>query len=114
MSALPEHHCTSSLLQVFGERHKESRKGWGLGYTREKERYKGPEAISWVDVRQLTVNILGSDYKTRANDSPMISLPNNLLHVSPSATFFPFSSIFIAPLPFPSSSSPQRFVTAVS
>lgn len=68
-------------------------------------RGKGPKTIPWVDVRQLTVNMHGLDYKTRASDSPMSSLPNNVLHVSPSATFFPLSSfIFIAPLLFPSSS----------
>lgn len=33
------------------------------GYTRNKEPKK---TISWVDVRQLTVNILGWDYKTRS------------------------------------------------
>lgn len=66
---------------------------------------KGPKIIPWVDVRQLTVNIHGSDYKTLASDSPMSSLPNNVLHVSPSATFFPLSSsIFIALLLFTLSS----------
>lgn len=122
MSVLPEHLCTNSLslimsahpiLQVLD---KEIRKARGGGHRkwREREGERGLKATSWVDVCQLTVNTLGSDYKTRANDSPMISLPNNVLHVSPSATFFPFSSIFIAPLLFPSSSSPQHFVTAVS
>lgn len=105
MSVLPEHLCTNSLslimsahpiLQVLD---KEIRKARGGGHRkwreREGERDKGLKATSWVDVCQLTVNTLGSDYKTRANDSPMISLPNNVLHVSPSATFFPFSSIFL-------------------
>lgn len=79
-------------------------------------RDKRPKTLLWVDVRQLTVNILGPDYKTQASDSPMSSLPNNVLHVSPSATFFPLSSsIFIALLLFPSSSHLSRhFVTAVS
>lgn len=58
-------------------------------------RGKGSKTIPWVDVRQLTVNIHGPDYKMRASDSPMSSLPNNVLHVSPSATFFPLSSIFL-------------------
>lgn len=81
-------------------------------------RGKGSKTIPWVDVRQLTVNIHGPDYKTRASDSPMSSLPNNVLHVSPSATFFPLSSIFffffIAPLLFPSSSHLPNTLTAVS
>lgn len=91
MSVLPEHLCTNSLslimsahpiLQVLDKEIRKARGG-------------GRHSASWVDVCQLTVNTLGSDYKTRANDSPMISLPNNVLHVSPSATFFPFSSIFL-------------------
>lgn len=118
MSVLPEHLCTNSLSLIMSAHSilkvldKEIRKARGGGHRKWRER--GLKATSWVDVCQLTVNTLGSDYKTRANDSPMISLPNNVLHVSPSATFFPFSSIFIAPLLFPSSSSPQHFVTAVS
>lgn len=100
-SVLPERLCTNSLslimsahpiLQVLD---KEIRKARGGVHRKQRERDKGLKATSWVDVRQLTVNTLGSDYKTRANDSPMISLPNNVLHVSPSATFFPFSSIFL-------------------
>lgn len=80
--------------QRFGERNQESRRGWG-GYMRGK----GPKIIPWVGVRQLTVNILGPDFKTRASDSPMSSLPNNVLHVSPSATFFPlFLLHFLQPL----------------
>lgn len=76
---------------------------WG-GYIRGK----GPKKpTAWVDECQLTVNIHSSYYKTRASDSPMSSLQNNVLHVSPSATFFLFPPPFLLPL----SSSPRPLIS---
>lgn len=77
----------------------------------EVYKWKRLKSIPWVDVRQLTVNIHGPDYKTQASDSSMSSLPNNVLHVSPSATFFPpFLLHFYSLAPFLFIlSSPQHF-----
>lgn len=74
--------------------------GWkGRGALQKK--VKGPRPYC---VRQLTVNILrGGLYKSLWSDSPMSSSLNNLLHVSPSATFF-FPPLIFFFSPFLSSS----------
>ena len=76
-----------SWLKVWNQ---ESRRGYMRG--------KGPkETTPRVDVCHLTVNIHSLYYKTQASHSPMSSPPNNVLHVSPSATFFLFPPLFLRP-----------------